>query len=206
MKKYFLNGLKAFVPVVVTFAIVIWVFSNIEAFFGQILKWFIPESYYFDGLGIIVGIVLVFVIGILVNAWVVNRIYQMADGIVKKIPFIKTIYGSVQDLLDFFEKTQDTQHNQAVVVQYGKLRFLGFVTRDSFEGLPEALGGEKDVLVYLPMSYNIAGMMISIPRKYVTPVDLKVNQAMSFILTAGMSGIKPSMPATKGAKASSQKA
>lgn len=192
-----MNGLKAFIPVVVTFAIVIWVFSNIEAFFGQILKWFIPANYYFDGLGIIVGIILVFVIGILINAWMVNRLYQIADGIVKKIPFIKTIYSSVQDLLDFLEKTQDTQHNQAVIVQYGKMKLMGFVTRDNFEGLPEALGGPKDVLVYIPMSYNIAGMMVSIPRKYVTPVDLKVNQAMSFILTAGMSGLKPSKKSTE---------
>lgn len=191
LKKYFMSGLKAFIPIAVTFAIVIWVFSSIEAFFGKILQWFIPEGYYVNGLGILVGIILVFVLGILINAWILKQIYQIADGIVKKIPFIKTIYGSVQDLLEFFEKTQDTQHNQAVVVRFGKMRFLGFVTRESFDGLPEALGGEKDILVYIPMSYNIAGMMMSVPRKMVVPVDLKVNQAMSFILTAGMSGIKP---------------
>lgn len=187
-QKYFVIGLKAFVPIVVTFAVVIWVFTNIEAFFGQILLYFIPMEYYFDGLGILVGIVFVFVIGILVNAWMLNKLYQLADGIVKKIPFIKTIYSSVQDLFDFFERTQDTHHNQAVLIRMGKMNLMGFITRENFEGLPKELGGPKDVLVYLPMSYMIGGIMVSIPRKLVTPIDMKVNQAMSMILTAGMTG------------------
>ncbi len=190
-KKYFLIGLKAFVPIVVTLAVVIWIFSNIEAFFGQILQLFIPSQYYFDGLGILVGIILIFVLGILVNAWILKQLYQLADGIVKKIPFVKTIYSSIQDLVEFFERTQETQHNQAVLLKMGKIKIMGFVTRNSLEGLPDALGTEKDVLVYIPMSYMIGGFMIAMPRKALIPLDLNVNQAMSLILTAGMTGGKP---------------
>lgn len=189
-KKYFLTGLKAFIPVVVTFAVVIWIFSNIEAFFGQIIQYVIPEQYYFDGLGILIGILFVFILGIVLNAWIIKQLYQLADAVVKKIPFIKTIYKSIQDLVSFFEKAQDTSHSKAVILEYGKTKCIGFVTREDFKGLPDGLGGDKDVLVYLPMSYMVGGMMIAVPRKRIKPFDMKVNEAMSLIITAGMTGGK----------------
>lgn len=187
-RKFFLKGLKAFVPVAVTIAIVIWIFSTIEEFFGQLLKYFMSPHYYFDGLGIIVGVVFVFILGVLINAWMLNKIYAFADATVKKIPLIRTIYTSIQDLVNFIEKSQEKDYNQVVLCTVGRFKLLGFVTRQSFEGLPREFGGEKDVLVYLPMSYQIGGYMLSVPRKCITPVDMPANKAMTTIITAGMMG------------------
>ncbi|MBS0287211.1 MAG: DUF502 domain-containing protein [Proteobacteria bacterium] len=187
--RIFWNGIKAFVPIAMTISIVLWLFTSIEAFFGQYIRQHIPPEYYFEGLGIIVGVLLIFMLGLLVNAWMVRKIYQQADTIVKKIPFIKTIYNAIQDLLNFFDKSNQSAQ-QAVMVQTKFGKVMGFVTKDVLTTMTPALGSEDEVLVYIPLSYMVGGIATVVPRKAITPLDWSVNEAMSFILTAGMTGAK----------------
>lgn len=187
IKKIFWSGLQAFVPVVVTLGIVVWLLTSIEAFFGKFLKYFVPDEYYFDGLGIIVGIVMVFIVGILVNAWLIKSIYLLADKIVKKIPLIKVVYNAIQELMQFFNKTKDNQAKQTVIVTTAFGKVLGFVTREDLSGFPDELGGEENCLVYVPLSYQIGGLMMAVNKADLEPIPWEVNKAMSFVLTGGMS-------------------
>ena len=64
---------------------------------------------------------------------------------------------------------------------------MGFITRDDFRDLPPGVGSEDRVAVYLPMSYQIGGHTVMVPRCRVRVVDMALDQAMRFALTAGMS-------------------
>ena len=58
-----------------------------------------------------------------------------------------------------------------------------------FEG---RLGGALDagtVAVYLPMSYQIGGYTLLLPRAYLTPVEMGMEEAMRFLITAGLSPV-----------------
>lgn len=187
IKRIFWSGLQAFVPIVVTFAVVVWVFRSIEVFFGRFIQYVIPPEYYFDGLGIILGVLLVFVIGILVNAWLIKTIYHFAESILNKIPGIKVIYNAVKDFVNFFDKSKQTQAQYAVLVNTALGQAIGFVTRDNLTDLPQDLGGDANCLVYIPLSYQIGGLMVAIPKKDLIKIDWEINQAMSFVITAGMS-------------------
>lgn len=191
IKKIFWNGLKAFLPIALTLGIVIWLLNLLETFFGRVLRHIIPTQYYFTGLGILVGILFIFVVGILVNAWVINNLYKLADKIVKRIPFIKTIYNSIQDLLNFFHQSQESSQQQSVVmVQTPMGKVIGFVTRETLTDLPLATENAQDVLVYVPLSYTIGGLIMVVSKDLVTPLNWPAEQVMSFILTAGMAGQK----------------
>ncbi len=187
IKKIFWNGIKAFVPIALTITIVIWLFTTMEAFFGHFLKKNLPSQYYFQGLGIIVGVVLIFVIGILFNAWIVRQMYAWLEKMVKQIPVIKSIYNAIQDLVNFFDKSNQAAQ-QAVMVETRMGKVMGFITRDALEKMTPSLGSEEEVLVFIPLSYMVGGIAIVVPRKSITPLDWAVNEAMSFILTAGMTG------------------
>ncbi|MBS0290397.1 MAG: DUF502 domain-containing protein [Proteobacteria bacterium] len=189
IKRIFWNGIKVFVPIALTITIVIWLFTTMESFFGKFLSRYLPKEYYFEGLGIIVGVALIFVIGILVNAWVIRSIYRYADKLVKQIPFIRTIYNAIQDLLNYFDKSNETAQ-QAVLIQTRMGKVMGFVTGDSLDQMKPPLGAADEVLVYIPLSYMMGGITTVVPRKAVTALDWPVNEAMSFILTAGMTGQK----------------
>ena len=63
---------------------------------------------------------------------------------------------------------------------------LGFVTRSDFADLPPGVGTPAEVAVYLPMSYGIGGYTVISPRTAITPLDMSREDAMKFLLTAGL--------------------
>jgi uncharacterized membrane protein len=67
-----------------------------------------------------------------------------------------------------------------------QMRLLGFVTRRDFAGLPEGVGRPAEIAVYLPMSYQIGGYMLMLPREQAVPVEMSREEAMKFVLTAGL--------------------
>ncbi|NIQ03907.1 MAG: hypothetical protein GWM98_29140, partial [Nitrospinaceae bacterium] len=57
------------------------------------------------------------------------------------------------------------------------------------EKLPEAFHQEDSVLVYIPLSYMIGGYAVLVPRKMVQPLNMSLEEAMRFTLTAGVTGM-----------------
>jgi uncharacterized membrane protein len=64
---------------------------------------------------------------------------------------------------------------------------IGFITREDFKDLPKNLGDKDKVAVYLPMSYQVGGFMVIVPKSRITIVDMSIEEAMKFALTAGLS-------------------
>ncbi len=183
LRKTFFRGFMAVLPIAITAALLIWFFDLIENNLGFLIKKIIGQAYYFPGLGIIVGLILVFIIGMVMNAWIVRKLYDIGEGWLQKIPLIKSLYGSVRDLMGFFgQKTE----GRVVMVSVMGVRVLGLVTREVFDGLPLGIGADNEIAVYLPMSYQIGGFTVMIPRSQVQPINMSVEGAMRFAVTAGM--------------------
>lgn len=189
IKKIFLTGLMAFLPVAITIAIVVWIARTIEGFFGHVFKYFISPQYYFDGLGIILGLAFIFLIGLLANAWLIGRLYTWFDSLMKKTPGIKTIYNAIKDMMGFFDHTKKSQQ-RAVIVNTPMGRVIGFVMREDLSSLPSGLGGKTDVFVYIPLSYQIGGITVVMPASELIPLNMSVDSAMSMVVTGGVSGQK----------------
>jgi len=182
--KIIVKGLTVTVPVVLTIAIVIWLGGKAESLLGSL----IPQQYYWPGMGILFGLVLVFFIGLLVNLWIVRRLIEWGEALLERIPLVKTIYGGIRDMMSFFPSGRKEQAmNKVVMLTLFNTRLIGFITREDFSDLPVSIAGEDHVAVYLPMSYQIGGFTVYVPRSMVQPVDLSVEDAMRFAITAGMS-------------------
>jgi len=77
--------------------------------------------------------------------------------------------------------------DRVVTVDVGLGRLIGFVTQEHANTL--GIGGGDDlVAVYLPMSYQIGGYTVYLPRSKVTETELTVEQAMRIVLTGGVRG------------------
>jgi uncharacterized membrane protein len=73
------------------------------------------------------------------------------------------------------------------------IRLVGFVTVENLGDFQ--IAAEEDcVAVYLPMSYQIGGYTVFVPRKLLTPLDMSLEEAMRFVVTAGVSRTPPSAP------------
>ncbi len=191
--RIFLTGVLTVLPVLATVYLLIWLFTTAESFLGKPLQWLIPEGFYRAGMGLVVGVVVIFVVGILMRAYIVRRLFEFTEKLLLRLPLIKTIYGALRDFFGLFAGQDDQVALQVVTVQLpgSDMRLMGFVTRDHFSDLPGGVANEGDVAVYLPMSYQIGGYTVFMPRSRITPVDMSREQAMRFVLTAGLRS-KPS--------------
>ena len=77
---------------------------------------------------------------------------------------------------------------------------IGFITQEDPERLPPSLRNPDSVLVYLPMSYMIGGFTLLIPKDDIKPCQMSMDEAMRFVLTAGITGQSNSGAKNKAAR------
>ena len=185
MGKIFKRGLIAVAPLALTLALFLWFFNMLEGVFSVPLKALVGK-HYFSGLGILVALVLIFLIGIVINNWLIQKCSKGMESLLTRIPLVKTLYNSIGEMMSYFKSKENQKQGQVVLVEIAGSNLIGIVTRDSFEGLPDGIGTEEDVAVFLPMSYQIGGYTIFIPRSRVTKLSMTVEEGMRFAITAGV--------------------
>jgi len=183
----FLKGLAALLPIGATVAVLLWLGTTSEKLLGAQLQKALPEGWYVPGMSVVAIFLIILFIGVLMNAWIVRRLFRLGEALFEKVPLVKTIYGSMKDLMGFFTKSSDDESGQVVMVKIGEsARVLGLVTREDFSDLPDQVGTSETIAVYLPMSYQLGGYTLMVPRSSVEAVDMPVDAAMRFCVTAGM--------------------
>jgi uncharacterized membrane protein len=184
----FVQGLIALLPLAVTVAIVWWLGVTAERTLGGAIRRALPEEWYVHGMGIAAGVIVIFLVGLLMNIYGVPKLIHWGERFIDRIPLVKTVYGAVRDLLGFFSQPGgDRAVSKVVIVTFGTsdVRAVGLLTRERFDDLPQGLGGEGYVVVFFPYSYQVGGFTMIVPRESVQPLDMRLEDAMRFIVTAG---------------------
>ncbi len=184
IKTTFLKGLLAVVPITATIYLLIWLIKTAESAFGGILMSSFPNIPYVPGLGVLIAIVLIFLIGLALNAWITQKVFQFTEDILEQLPLIKSVYKPMKDLMGFFSGGKTKELNRVVLVdlkEFGQV--LGLVTRDSYQDLKldNELGGK--IAVFIPLSYQIGGMTLFLPKEQIQEVDLPVEKALNLAVT-----------------------
>jgi uncharacterized membrane protein len=184
----FLQGLIAILPIALTLYLVYWLASSAEAVLGQALRFLIGDAHYVPGLGVLAGLLITLGIGLLLRLWLFRKVFSLGEALLQRIPGIKSLYGSIRDMVGLFDASKPREFNKTVMVTLAdeSVRLMGLVTREDFSDLPEGIGDERTVAVYLPMSYQLGGFTVMVPKAKIRPVDMKVDQAMQFLLTAAV--------------------
>jgi uncharacterized membrane protein len=182
-----LKGLVTILPIGLTIYFVYWLGVTTETLLSKPIKVLIGDGYW-PGMGLITGFLLLFVVGLAVNAFLVRRVLGIGEELLLRVPVVKTVYSAIRDmtrLVNTDKKKGDL--DRVVTVDVGLGRLIGFVTQEHANTL--GIGGGDDlVAVYLPMSYQIGGYTIYLPRSRVVETDLTVEQAMRIVLTGGVRG------------------
>ena len=186
--KTFLNGLTLIVPTAVILYLFVWILKTTEIFFSDMILLFLPAQYYVVGMGLLTGIVIIFITGLLLKLWIVQKIQTYLENIIEKMPLLGAIYRGMKDLVNFFSSLKEKKENIVVLVDIPSLeaKVVGFITTDSLEDF-DALEMEDPVAVYLQMSYQMGGYTLFIPKKNLTITDMDIVDASRFVMTAGVS-------------------
>lgn len=184
--QYFFRGLFAILPVGLTVYVLFLIASWIDAIAMSVVRPIIGD-FYLPGLGIALGVGLIVGIGFLVSQPYAAQLMSWVELPFTNVPVVKSIYSSLKNFADFFS-TQKKDSQQVVILRMPghEMSIVGLVTRQNMQGLPAGMAQGDPVAVYLPMGYMIGGYTLFVPRSWIEPIEMSVEEAMRSTLIAWM--------------------
>ena len=182
LKAHFLTGIVVLLPAVVSIKILLWLVTKAD----NLLKPMVEDILggYVFGAGICLIIPFIFVVGLLAQNYVGKKLVKLVGAIFDRVPFIRTVYSVVRQLLEPFSGEERNTFRQAVLIEFPmKDRFaLGFIANDNV-GYRD---GQKMITVFLPTNHLHLGTLVIIREDEVIPVDLNVEEALKIIVSCGI--------------------
>jgi uncharacterized membrane protein len=183
----FVKGLAAVLPVALTIYAVYWLAVTAESILSGPLRVFLPQSQYVPGLGLLFAFLVVLLVGVLVDAYVVRRLFRYGESLLARIPIVKTIFGALKDFTRFLPAGGKGKDLKRVVLwRFGSGRLIGFVTEDHLNPRLFGAEGADIVAVYFPMSYQIGGYTLYLHKSELEETELSVEEAMRLVLIGGV--------------------
>ena len=183
LAKVFLRGLAAILPLALTGYLAYATVVAGETLLRKLVLLFVAPEHYWPGMGFLLSLALVLLCGLLMYSFVVRKIYSRLTALFERIPVVKSIYGMLADVVRLFASAEEKPFRQVVLaeIQPG-CDLVGFLTREDCRDL----GAADRVAVYLPMSYQLGGFTVLVPRSKIRVVDMSVEDALRFCVTAGV--------------------
>lgn len=151
---------------------------------------FWDSHWYLNFTGFLVAILLIYFAGLLLGNYVGRRVYARVEKLIAKMPGFKQVYPHVKQVVDliFGENSTMKAFNEVVLVEYPRkgIWTVGLVTGSSFAEVEDAAGGEV-MSVFIPTSPTpFTGFVINVRREETQKLDMTVDQALRFVITAGV--------------------
>jgi uncharacterized membrane protein len=203
LQRYVLTGLLAVIPLWITWLVFKFLFSLLSQFgaplIGAIfngLSYAFPNASAWLGqtwlvsiIGFVFTVVALYLIGIIADRVLGQRIFAGIDSLMERIPIVHSIYGGTKKLMSVLQnKPNGTQRVVLIDFPSPELKTIGFVTRVFTDA-----GGRELAAVYVPTTPNPTGGYLEVvPLDKLTATDWSVDQAMAFILSGG--AVAPDTP------------
>ena len=181
-----LRGLLLLVPLLVTVMFVVWISRYIEQMLRPLILLVLPADWYLPGLAVALFLVAAFLLGVATRNVLMRKVGEVLEYWVERTPVIGRIYPVVRQLTDLLSGNERTHGGGVVLVDVGGVdgRVFGIVLQQGGHGVAW-LPPEFD-LVYLPMSYQVGGYAVVLPRARLVPVDMSPAEALQMIVMGGM--------------------
>ena len=154
------------------------------------LREFWTGHWYLQFTGLLVAVLLIYLAGRLFGNYIGRRIYARLEGLIARIPGFKQVYPHVKQVVDLIVGDNSTMKafREVALVQYPRegMWTVGLVTGESFQQVRDA-AGEELVTIFVPTSPTpMTGFVINAPKKDTRKLDMTIDQALRFIITAGV--------------------
>jgi uncharacterized membrane protein len=178
------QGFVVVAPILITAYVVVKALGGLDSMVRRGLEYIGVTP--LPGVGIVIGLGVIYMVGLLARIWFFGALVRVGEGLLERIPLVKTVYSAIRDLLQFISGSKRGGAKPAMVTPPGgNVALLGLITQER----PGTFmpGAEDKVAVYLPMSYQIGGFTMYVPRDAVQELpDLSVEDLLKLCLTAGI--------------------
>ena len=191
LRNYFIAGIIVLVPLGFTLYLTIFLISISSKLIPEEIN---PNNYLpflIPGLEIALSIIFITLIGFISLSYIGKRILKLINHLLKKIPFLRTIYSAIGQMTESFTNKKGKKKS-VVLVQYPRKGSwaVGFATKDNKGEISKKVN-DKLVNVFVPTTPNpTSGFLLMFPKKEVIYLDMSFEEASKFIVSAGTSNPK----------------
>jgi uncharacterized membrane protein len=207
MQKAVTRGIVNLLPL----ALSLWLFWSIMVALeniGSTLLGLVGITSPWNGAGFVVVFGLLLTAGLAFSVSPVLWIFHKLEAQLLKFPLFKPVYSSIKDMASLVirDAKKPAQRQTVLVKQANGTFVVGFITANNLpSSVEQTLKAETEhddwVPVLMQLSYQVAGVTTLVRQADLTPVDWPFEDAMRFMLTAGISqGESASKKATSNAQ------
>ena len=199
MKKYLIAGLLVWLPLAVT----IWVLQAVLGVLDGVFVWLLDGSQFvlpvgaqsfitmlrkIPGLGVFAMLAGLLITGVFATNFVGQWALRQGHRVLTKIPIVKSIYSSVQQVSDTLFSSSGNAFREAVLVQYPRAGCwtIAFVTGKPGGGAARHLEGDW-LSIYVPTTPNpTSGFFLMVPRADAVFLTMSVDDALKYVISMGV--------------------
>ena len=190
IRNNFIAGIVVLIPIGITLYLTLF-FIKIS---GKIIpKEINPNNYLpfnIPGVEIVMALLIISFIGWLSLSFLGKKFFEIFNNILKKIPFLRTIYSAIVQMTETFTKSDNSQKS-VVLLEYPRkgIWAVGFATKEN-EGIIKTKINEELINIFVPTTPNpTSGFLLMVPKKDLIYLEVSFEQASKFIVSAGTANL-----------------
>jgi len=187
IQRNFFTGALVAAPIGATIYLTIFI---VEFIAGLLPAQFNPNQflpYEIPGLELLIALVFFIILGSITSTLFGRTIVSYFDTLIRRIPLAGNIYTAIKQITETFSKT-DSESQKVVMFEYPRkgINAIGFMTGTAKGEIRDKAGIEM-VNVFVPTTPNpTSGFLLFIPKDDVIILDMKYEDAIKLIVSAGM--------------------
>jgi uncharacterized membrane protein len=186
IQRRLIAGLVVIAPVTVTALVLWWIFQALDRFLYPLLALIIPGDWVPPGLGLVALVLLLITVGWAAERAIGSRVVAWWHNLLEKIPVTRRIYGAANRIIRTVFGKEGRPFNQVVLIEYpSEGRFsIGFLAANAPATVRKHVA--DSVSVFVPTTPNpTSGWLVIVPRSRVTLLPMTIDEAFTYILSAG---------------------
>ncbi len=196
LKKYLITGLLIWLPLAITLWILDIILTTLDRSLLLLPAAWRPDALFgmhIPGFGLVLSVLIVLVTGVLAANIIGERLVRWWEGLLNRIPIVRSIYSSVKQVSDTMLSPKGNAFRKAVLVEFPQRGqwAIGLVVGEPGEVIERALG-EPVMTVFVPTAPNpTSGYTIIVPPREVKELDITVDDALKFVISLGVVAPQP---------------
>jgi uncharacterized membrane protein len=185
LRKYFITGILALLPVGITAWVLYKVFVTVD---GTVRPWLARWiGFEIPGFGFAATLLFVLLVGLFASNIIGRTIIGGFESLFARVPLFSRIYIAVKQIGEGVIGRQRNLFQRVVLFEYPRKECwaIGFVTSDHEGDLEQKLG-TKLVHIFVPTTPNpTSGFLLFLPAADVIELDMTVEDGLKLVISGG---------------------
>ncbi len=190
MKRYFITGLLLWVPLGITLYALNLIISTLDQSLLLLPTAWRPEAWLgvkIPGLGVVLMLLVILISGIVTTNVLGQRLLQAWEGLMGRIPVVKSIYSSVKQVSDSLLSGNGNAFRKVLLVHYPHPDSWSLAFQTNLPTEIETRLDEDHIAVFIPTTPSpVNGFYFFVRKDQTIELNMSVDTAFKYIVSMGV--------------------